>query len=122
MIEALCQLAEDLGSVAGIEAQSEEVQREKAQEKEDKRNHKPPKPAVELCSMHKSKGLEWQSVFVVNITQKSMPHPRNPDQEEERRLFYVACTRAKHELYVSYSGARPSSYIRYVEPHVGSDK
>lgn len=56
---------------------------------------------VTLCSIHKSKGLEWPAVFVLGCNEKLLPHGRAEDIEEERRLFYVGVTRAKDALHLS---------------------
>jgi DNA helicase-2/ATP-dependent DNA helicase PcrA len=65
-----------------------------------------PDEYVTLSSVHQAKGLEWRVVFVVWLGDgrfPSAPALRDPDgEEEERRLFYVACTRAKDELYLAY--------------------
>lgn len=66
------------------------------------RNEKDPNK-VTLCSIHRSKGLEWPVVFVIGCAQGILPHGRAEDPEEERRLFYVATTRAKDELHYSYA-------------------
>ncbi|PEF30408.1 hypothetical protein CON39_12115 [Bacillus thuringiensis] len=58
--------------------------------------------AVQVVTMHSSKGLEWDVVFVPNCNEDLMPHHMNNDIEEERRLFYVACSRPRKKLYVSY--------------------
>jgi DNA helicase II / ATP-dependent DNA helicase PcrA len=59
-----------------------------------------------LSTVHQSKGLEWDAVFVMNLTQGGFPNQRalNEDGglEEERRLFYVASTRARKYLFLSY--------------------
>jgi DNA helicase-2/ATP-dependent DNA helicase PcrA len=59
-----------------------------------------------LSTIHQAKGLEWHAVFVVNLAQGSFPHRRSlfssEEIEEERRLFYVAVTRARKLLYLSY--------------------
>ena len=61
---------------------------------------------VTLSSVHQAKGLEWKVVFVIWLADGKFPTGRsleNPEAiEEERRLFYVAVTRAKDELYLSY--------------------
>jgi len=65
--------------------------------------------AVCLSSVHQAKGLEWRAVFLIWLTEGMFPNARaleNDDtgesEEEERRLFYVAATRAKDELYLTY--------------------
>ncbi|HNV97032.1 MAG TPA: ATP-dependent helicase [bacterium] len=58
-----------------------------------------------LSTIHQAKGLEWEIVFLINLTSDSLPHPLCVTQdgiEEERRLFYVAITRAKKYLYMTY--------------------
>ncbi|MBI3024904.1 MAG: ATP-dependent helicase [Candidatus Tectomicrobia bacterium] len=63
-----------------------------------------PEEAVVLSSVHQAKGLEWKVVFLIWLTDSRFPNPRalgDPEgEEEERRLFYVAVTRAKDELYL----------------------
>lgn len=67
----------------------------------EKRNQSKGKDAVVISTIHMSKGLEWDVVFVPNVNDKLMPHDMNVSAEEERRLFYVACSRPRKELYVS---------------------
>jgi DNA helicase-2/ATP-dependent DNA helicase PcrA len=57
---------------------------------------------VTLSTIHQAKGLEWRAVFVVWLAEGRFPSARAEDVEEERRLFYVACTRAKDELALCY--------------------
>jgi DNA helicase II / ATP-dependent DNA helicase PcrA len=61
---------------------------------------------VVLSTVHSAKGLEWQAVFVPHLLDGLLPSARSlkrlDDLEEERRLFYVACTRAKEYLFLSY--------------------
>jgi DNA helicase II / ATP-dependent DNA helicase PcrA len=59
-----------------------------------------------LTSVHQAKGLEWKSVFLIWAAEGKFPSPRSlreiDSEEEERRLWYVAVTRAKDELYITY--------------------
>ena len=60
---------------------------------------------VVLSSIHQAKGLEWEGVFLVWLCEGRFPSGRSTTQaqeEEERRLFYVAVTRARDELYLCY--------------------
>ncbi len=72
--------------------------------------------SLSLMSVHNAKGLEFAAVFVVGVEEGYFPHfnARNHDEEieEERRLLYVAFTRAKDRLYVSYALTRS----RYAGP------
>jgi len=59
------------------------------------------KDYVVLSTIHQAKGLEWDVVFILRLVQGEFPSYRSMDNlEEERRLFYVAVTRAKRELFV----------------------
>ena len=64
-----------------------------------------PPDTVKLTTVHQSKGLEFDVVFVIGVADGMFPGRRAieaDDVEEERRLFYVAVTRAKNELYICY--------------------
>lgn len=69
--------------------------------------YEPKLPAVQLSSIHAAKGLEWESVFLVQAADGMLPYHRalnDPELlAEERRLLYVAITRAKQDLFVSFS-------------------
>ncbi|KAG5997089.1 hypothetical protein E4U54_002449 [Claviceps lovelessii] len=56
---------------------------------------------VTISTIHAAKGLEWPVVFVPSVYEGSIPHSRAHDMDEERRLLYVAMTRAKALLYLS---------------------
>ncbi|TQV97534.1 ATP-depentend DNA helicase [Cordyceps javanica] len=56
---------------------------------------------VTICTIHAAKGLEWPIVFIPCVYNGSIPHSRSEDSDEERRLLYVAMTRAKALLYLS---------------------
>jgi hypothetical protein len=65
-----------------------------------------------ISTVHKAKGLEWQVVFIVNLNDNNFPSGKNPlELEEERRLFYVAVTRAKQHLHMSFYPSQKSIYV-----------
>lgn len=68
--------------------------------------------AVKLMTAHASKGLEFDTVFIIGAEEGSFPHANALDSkeevEEERRLFYVAMTRAKKQLYITRRNTRRS--------------
>jgi DNA helicase-2/ATP-dependent DNA helicase PcrA len=64
-----------------------------------------PKDCVVLSTIHSAKGLEWRRVWLVGAGDQQMPHPNargKEEEEEEMRLLYVAVTRAKEDLLISY--------------------
>lgn len=65
---------------------------------------------LKVMTLHAAKGLEFDCVFIVGVEEGLMPHSRSIDDqfqiEEERRLFYVGITRAKEQLYVTYTKRR----------------
>jgi DNA helicase-2/ATP-dependent DNA helicase PcrA len=66
-----------------------------------------PTDALVLSTVHQAKGLEWKAVFVIWLVEGKFPDARSlreegAGEEEERRLFYVACTRAKDTLMLCY--------------------
>ena len=64
--------------------------------------------AIVLSTVHQAKGLEWEVVFIINLTDQAFPHPlcvKEEEREEERRLLYVAITRAAKFLCLSYAVA-----------------
>lgn len=89
--------------------------------------------SVRLMTAHASKGLEFKNVFIVGLEEGLFPHSgfgdRNRERdEEERRLFYVAVTRAKEKLFLSFSVMRmvfgnrqinmPSRFLSDIPPHL----
>ncbi len=83
---------------------------------------------VELLTIHAAKGLEWAVVFVTGLEEGTLPHERSlatpTGIEEERRLCYVALTRAGEQLYLSWAAARghskktkPSRFLEEIEAY-----
>lgn len=85
---------------------------------------------IVLSTVHRAKGLEWSRVFIIGLSDGSFPSAKSmgdiESEEEERRVFYVALTRAKDELYLCYpimdnrwyDGAivkRPSIFIQELQ-------
>ena len=92
-----------------------EALKEKEQEKDKD------KKGVQLMTMHAAKGLEFDTVFLIEANEGRIPYQRaekNENIEEERRLFYVAMTRAKEVLKISYvkiKNGKESSPSRFIE-------
>ncbi|MBM3281157.1 MAG: ATP-dependent DNA helicase PcrA [Candidatus Harrisonbacteria bacterium] len=78
-------------------------------------------PGVNLLTIHLAKGLEFNRVFVVGCVDGILPHERSLsshiDIEEERRLMYVAITRARHELVITIYGI-PSRFLNELPQEV----
>ena len=79
------------------------------------------KKGVRVMTMHASKGLEFESVFIPDLNEGVIPSRKSISEnsiEEERRMLYVAMTRAKKRLYLSYvegdknNPMRKSSFLR----------
>ncbi|KAF9003988.1 P-loop containing nucleoside triphosphate hydrolase protein [Cyathus striatus] len=64
------------------------------------------KEKVIISTCHAAKGLEWPVVIVPSVEEGTFPFYRTEDVEEERRLLYVACTRAQSLLYLTYAAKR----------------
>jgi DNA helicase-2/ATP-dependent DNA helicase PcrA len=95
--------------------------------------HAPTVQGVTLASLHSAKGLEWDAVFLVGLTDTTLPiqHATTDAQlAEERRLLYVGITRARERLALSWAlarspgqrrGRRPSRFLDGLRPHVARD-
>ena len=71
-------------------------------EEEDMEGKEALQSQVTISTIHAAKGLEWPVVFVLSAYEGCIPHSRAEDTDEERRLLYVAMTRAQALLYISY--------------------
>ena len=65
---------------------------------------------IQLSTIHRAKGLEYDVVFIIGCNNGLLPHSKNDNEDDERRLFYVAITRAKKELYLSSTSFYNSQY------------
>lgn len=68
---------------------------------------------ITITTMHGAKGKEWDVVFMPELTDKNVPHPMAESINEEKRLFYVALSRARERSYLSYSG-EPSEFLDFL--------
>jgi len=106
------------------------------QSDQDELKEKEEQDAVRLMTVHSAKGLEFPYVFISGLEEGLFPHERlddgEVDHEEERRLFYVALTRAGKKVFLSYAHIRtiygsqkiniPSTFLndistKYIESH-----
>lgn len=98
-------------------------------EKPSARTRRDVRDKIVLSTIHQAKGLEWDAVFVIHLTNSGFPNRKAAMEEggleEERRLFYVAVTRAKRHLYLSYPATadrdlftieQPSCFLEECDP------
>ena len=107
------------------------IQQYKEELKRQKQNEHIKNPeGINILTMHSSKGLEFSVVFLVDVNEEITPHKKAvlPENiEEERRLFYVAMTRAKDKLYIFSSKQRynkdmlPSRFIKEITTDKSED-
>ncbi|MDA8369613.1 MAG: ATP-dependent DNA helicase UvrD2 [Nocardiopsaceae bacterium] len=105
-LAALAQLAEDVAAARHEATMADFVAELEARVATE---HAPEFEGVTLASLHSAKGLEWDAVFLVGLTEGMLPiiYAESADQiEEERRLFYVGVTRAREYLSLSWALAR----------------
>jgi len=107
--EALSKLLADIALSEGFRGSSAEESRGLTPFSDKKKGPDPlnsKEEAVTLSTIHQAKGLEWKVVFVIGLVDGQFPGIQvveKPEQmEEERRLFYVATTRAQDQLYLTY--------------------
>ena len=102
-LEQLAAFAKDLGSVNDFLTQLALLTNVEAEDDKRPDQHE---QRVRLSTIHQAKGLEFGVVFIIMLCDGLFPSSRamesSAGEEEERRLFYVAVTRAKDELYLSY--------------------
>jgi DNA helicase-2/ATP-dependent DNA helicase PcrA len=100
------QTVDDFLTQLALQTSVEEAEETEARENDDE--------MVRLSTIHQSKGLEFDVVFIIMLCDGLFPSSRSTEslegEEEERRLFYVAITRARNELYLSYPFLRRGNH------------
>jgi DNA helicase-2/ATP-dependent DNA helicase PcrA len=129
-IRELVTLASRYSELPPEEAVEQFLESAALQSDQDELKDKSEHDAVRLMTVHAAKGLEFGYVFITGLEEGLFPHERlddgKIDTEEERRLFYVALTRAEQKLYLTYAHLRtifgsqrvnlPSSFLNDISP------
>lgn len=113
VVDELQESARGFNSYSDWFKHMEEYKEELKRQMHNNRNNKC--DGIHIITMHSSKGLEFQTVFLVDVNEGITPHKKAvlPESiEEERRLFYVAMTRAKELLYIFCSKERYSKAMQ----------
>lgn len=100
VLDELSEMAKGFSTLAAWEEHIGHVRAELARQAKKREQNQ---DSISLSTMHSSKGLEYKIVFLIDANEGITPHRRTvfeEDMEEERRLFYVAMTRAKELLYI----------------------
>ncbi|MFZ1153442.1 MAG: UvrD-helicase domain-containing protein, partial [Solirubrobacteraceae bacterium] len=108
-LQQLVEVAHEFDANAQAESDTLELFLQELALKSDGDSRRDDEGLVTLMTLHNAKGLEYPTVFVVGCEDGVFPHQRALDEggvEEERRLFYVAVTRAMRELYLTYARRR----------------
>lgn len=132
-LRELVTLASRYNDIEPSEAVEQLLESAALQSDQDELKEKEEQNAVRLMTIHAAKGLEFAYVFITGLEEGLFPHERlddgRTDQEEERRLFYVALTRAEKKIFLTYAHMRtifgsqrvnlPSSFLNDIsQKHV----
>lgn len=120
--EHLLKIADDIQEhfkkMKPCEKTDEFLKRSKAMDNSDNNKMKTEIPGISVITMHAAKGLEFHSVFLPDLNEGIIPgkNVKTPEEtEEERRLLYVAITRAEDSLYLYYTRERNRRLTRFLE-------
>lgn len=121
LIEILNELQQSAKDYRTYDEWFEYMEKYKRQMEEMRRRQQEVQDGVHLTTMHSSKGLEYEKVWILDAAEGVTPYKKavlDADMEEERRMFYVAMTRAKRELTICWSkkqGSHEARVSRFVE-------
>ena len=105
LFQVLDSLQESAADFADFEAWTAHMDAYREQLAKQRQKEEEQADGVNLMTMHSSKGLEFQVVYILDANEGITPHHKavlDPELEEERRMFYVAMTRAKERLHIFY--------------------
>lgn len=125
LLETLDQLKESAAGFKTMEEWFDHMEEYKRRLREQAQAQKTAPQGVSLMTMHSSKGLEFKVVYILDANEGITPHRKavlDADIEEERRMFYVAMTRAKERLHVCYVRERygkKQEISRFIEEYLG---
>lgn len=117
VLEWLCEESKNYGNAAAWEEAQREYEKTLREAGEERGGQR-----IQLMTVHASKGLEFDYVWIPDCNENVFPHGRMPEEpvcEEERRIFYVAMTRAKKSLellYLTGTKERPRLPSRFLNP------
>lgn len=122
--EKLFRIADDFQVLSKCYSSFEELNdyisqcRELVKQKQEKKDEEEEKNGIRLMTMHASKGLEFETVYLPDVNEGKVPSRQSVTKEaieEERRMFYVAMTRAKKQLHILYCSGKDRA-SRFLEP------
>ena len=125
LLEVADQLQESAAGFSSWEAWAAHMEEYAKELKTKAANRQKQEKGVSLMTMHSSKGLEFPIVYILDANEGVCPHAKavlDADMEEERRMFYVAMTRAKERLHVNYVRERygkKQEVSRFVKEYLG---
>jgi DNA helicase II / ATP-dependent DNA helicase PcrA len=110
-VEAFIDYAAGQGSLQQFLSHIRTLSQERARQAAEDTAGENSRPAVTLSTIHGAKGLEWTHVFIPQCNQATIPFlaPESDNLEEERRLFYVALTRTRQDVYLYCLSSDPIS-------------
>lgn len=127
LLDVLDQIQESSAGFKTVDAWLLHMEQFKEQLKEQVQNQEKKIEGVSLMTMHSSKGLEFPVVYILDANEGITPHQKavlEADLEEERRMFYVAMTRAKERLHVCYVQERygkKQERSRFIPEYLGQN-
>ncbi|MCI9161870.1 MAG: ATP-dependent helicase [Lachnospiraceae bacterium] len=125
LLEVADQLQESASGFSSVQEWFAHMKEYGEQLKEQAKRREKDTDCVSLMTMHSSKGLEFSVVYILDANERVTPHHKavlEADLEEERRMFYVAMTRAKDRLHVCYAKERygkAQERSRFVDEYLG---